>query len=152
VKFTKDLFQYTSDFHSSVFQRYNSESCTHDSVSKSFRTESITKYMLTTINTRWEAIQRVVAAKLTVLTHKIAIQLHLMAESSTICSSRSRINLFLPYILHRNRGLNMILLWMQTAERVWDHKIPVWCIRILLCINFTSPCRFKDRHIYNNVL
>jgi hypothetical protein len=30
------------------------------------------------------------AAKLIRLTHKIAIQLHLMAESSTICSSRSR--------------------------------------------------------------
>jgi hypothetical protein len=30
------------------------------------------------------------AAKLTTLTHKIAIQLHLVAESCTICSSRSR--------------------------------------------------------------
>jgi hypothetical protein len=30
------------------------------------------------------------AAKLTRLTHKIAIQLHLMAESCTTCSSRSR--------------------------------------------------------------
>jgi len=29
-------------------------------------------------------------AKLTRLTHKIAIQLHLMAQSRTICSSRSR--------------------------------------------------------------
>jgi hypothetical protein len=42
------------------------------------------------INTRWEATQRVMAAKLTRLTHKIAIQLHLMAESCTICSFRSR--------------------------------------------------------------
>jgi hypothetical protein len=42
------------------------------------------------INTRWEATQRVMAAKLTRLTHKIAIQLHLVAESCTICSSRSR--------------------------------------------------------------
>jgi hypothetical protein len=58
-------------------------------LSKSFRTESITKYTLVT-NTRWEATQRVMAAKLTRLTHKIAIQLHLMAESCTICSSRSR--------------------------------------------------------------
>jgi hypothetical protein len=41
-------------------------------------------------NTRWEATQRVMAAKLTRLTHKIAIQLHLVAESCTICSSRSR--------------------------------------------------------------
>jgi hypothetical protein len=30
------------------------------------------------------------AAKLTRMTHKIAIQLHLVAESCTICSSRSR--------------------------------------------------------------
>jgi hypothetical protein len=38
---------------------------------------------------RW--IQRVMAAKLTILTHKIAIQqLHLVANSCTICSSRSR--------------------------------------------------------------
>jgi hypothetical protein len=42
------------------------------------------------INTRWEATQRIMAAKLTRLIHKIAIQLHLVAESCTICSSRSR--------------------------------------------------------------
>jgi hypothetical protein len=59
-------------------------------VSEYFRTESITNYTLTTINTRWEATQRVMAAKLTTLTHKIVIQLHLVAESSTICSFRSR--------------------------------------------------------------
>jgi hypothetical protein len=39
---------------------------------KSFRTESITKCKLTTINTR-EATQRVMAAKLTRLAQKIAI-------------------------------------------------------------------------------
>jgi hypothetical protein len=42
------------------------------------------------INTRWEATQRVMATKLTGLTHKIAIQLHLVAETCTICISRSR--------------------------------------------------------------
>jgi hypothetical protein len=46
--------------------------------------------MFTTINTRWGATQRVMAAKLTRLTHKIAIQLRLVAESCTICSARSR--------------------------------------------------------------
>jgi hypothetical protein len=46
--------------------------------------------IMTTINTRWEAIQRAMAAKLTRLTHKIARQLHLVAGSCTICSSRSR--------------------------------------------------------------
>jgi hypothetical protein len=50
----------------------------------------ITKYTLTTINTHWKATQMIMAAKLTRLTHKIAIQLHIVAESCTICSSRSR--------------------------------------------------------------
>jgi len=59
-------------------------------VSKNFRAESITKYTFTTINTRWEATQRVLIANLPILTHKIAIQLRLVAESCTICSSRSR--------------------------------------------------------------
>jgi hypothetical protein len=42
-----------------------------------------------TINTRWEATQRVMEAKLTRLAHKIAMQLHVVAESCTIYSSRS---------------------------------------------------------------
>jgi hypothetical protein len=42
------------------------------------------------INTRWEATEKVMAAKFTRLIHKIAIQLHLVAESCTICSSRSK--------------------------------------------------------------
>jgi hypothetical protein len=62
----------------------------HEAVSRSFRTESITKYMLTTINTGCDATQRVTAAKLTRLTHKIPIKLHVVAASCTICSSRSR--------------------------------------------------------------
>jgi hypothetical protein len=59
-------------------------------VPKSFRTGSINKYALTIINIHWEATQRVMAAKLTRLTHKIATQLHLVAESCIIRSSRSR--------------------------------------------------------------
>jgi hypothetical protein len=43
----------------------------------------ITKYKLKFGITRWEATHRV-------MTHKIAIQLHLVSESCTICSSRSR--------------------------------------------------------------
>jgi hypothetical protein len=61
-----------------------------EGVSKSFRTEWITKSTTTIINTRWETTQRVMAAKLTRLTHRIAIQLLLVAERCTICSSRSR--------------------------------------------------------------
>jgi hypothetical protein len=49
----------------------------------------IRKYMLTTINTRWEATQTVMAAKLTRLTQKIATQLHLVVENCAIWSSRS---------------------------------------------------------------
>jgi len=45
----------------------------YEGVSKNFRTESIAKYTLTTINTRREATRRVMAAKLTRLIHKIAI-------------------------------------------------------------------------------
>jgi hypothetical protein len=63
----------------------------HESVFKCFRTESITKYTLTTVNTRWEATQRVMAAKLTRLTHNMVTQLHLVAESCTIRSSHSRL-------------------------------------------------------------
>jgi len=48
-------------------------------VSKSYRTEPITKW--TTTNTRWEATQRVTAAELTRLTHKIAIQLRLVQRA-----------------------------------------------------------------------
>jgi hypothetical protein len=59
------------------------------SISKSFRTESITKYTLTFGITCCCPLQRVMA-KLTRLTHKIAIQLHLVAESCTICRCRSR--------------------------------------------------------------
>jgi hypothetical protein len=51
----------------------------YEGVSKSLRTESITKS--TTTNTHWEVIQRVMAAKLTRLAHKIAIQLHIMQFS-----------------------------------------------------------------------
>jgi len=48
------------------------------------------EYMLTAMNTCWEATQRVMVSKLTRLNHKIVIQLHLVAESHTICSSHSR--------------------------------------------------------------
>jgi hypothetical protein len=62
----------------------------YEGISKSFWTESIMKYTLTFGITRWEATQRVMAAKLVRLTHKTVIQLHLVAETCTICSSCSR--------------------------------------------------------------
>jgi hypothetical protein len=54
----------------SLLARYSRDTSV---LTKRFRTESITKYTLTTTNTRWGKIQRVMAAKLTRLTHKIAI-------------------------------------------------------------------------------
>jgi hypothetical protein len=62
----------------------------YEGVSKRFRTESMSKYMVTTINTHSEATQRATAEKLNRLTHKIAIQLHLVAETCTIYRSRSK--------------------------------------------------------------
>jgi len=61
-----------------------------EGVSKSFRTESIRKYMLTFGVIRCFPLLRVMATQLTRLTYKITIQLHLVAESYTICGSRSR--------------------------------------------------------------
>jgi hypothetical protein len=58
----------------------------YEGVSKSFQTELIT----IKTNTCWEARQRVMVAKLTRLTHKIAIQLNPVAESHTVCSFHSR--------------------------------------------------------------
>jgi hypothetical protein len=63
--------------------------CKYDGVSTNFRTESITT-TTATINTPWEATQRFMAAKLARLAHKIAVKLHLVAESPTICSSLFR--------------------------------------------------------------
>jgi len=53
----------------------------YENVSKSFGTESITKYTLTIINTRREATQMVMATKFTKPAHKIAIKLYLVVES-----------------------------------------------------------------------
>jgi len=64
--------------------------CKCTSVYPSFQTESIMKYTLTKIQTHWEATQRIMATKLTILTHKIVIKLQLVAENCTICSSHSK--------------------------------------------------------------
>jgi hypothetical protein len=62
----------------------------YEDVSKSFRPESVTKYTLIFGSSRYCPLQRVMAAKLTRLIHKIPIQVYLVAESCTICSCRSR--------------------------------------------------------------
>jgi hypothetical protein len=86
------------------------------------------KYMLTTINTRWEPIQMVMSAKLTRLTHKIAIQLQLGVESCIICSSRSR----WPVRKHLDtpsymRDLNFSRQWRfeRTSSGFW-RRVVLW--------------------------
>jgi hypothetical protein len=66
-----------------------SRCATHEGVYKSFRTESKRNICLPLV-LLVEKQHRVTATKLTRLFHKIAIQLHLVAESCTICNSRSR--------------------------------------------------------------
>jgi hypothetical protein len=82
------ITQFQKKFHQIRDERAHHTSNVYEDVSKSYRTESITKQ--TTINTRWEATQMVLVAKLNRLTHKIAIQLHLVADKCTIRISRSR--------------------------------------------------------------
>jgi hypothetical protein len=88
----------------------NGRRANYDGVSKSFRTESITKYTLTTINTRWEATQRGYGDRTHRLTNKTAIRLHLAAESCTICSSRSR----LPV----RKLFDTLVPWLHTSVRL----------------------------------
>jgi hypothetical protein len=84
------LLQWEAKFHTHTKRGMKLDLCLCEGGSKSFRTESITKYMLTFGITRWETTQKVMAAKLTRVTHKIAIQLNLVAESCTIFSSCSK--------------------------------------------------------------
>jgi hypothetical protein len=76
----------------------------------------------TTINTCWEVTQRVMATKLTRLTHKIAIQLQLVAESCTICSSRSRrpVRKLLDISSYNLRSLKGIIDFGMSRMR-WSH-------------------------------
>jgi hypothetical protein len=66
------------------------------------------------------------AAKLTKMTHKIAIQLHLVAESCTICSSHSR---------------RLVQKLLDTPS----HK----CSKITICIRYYLFITNCDRINYN---
>jgi hypothetical protein len=63
---------------------------TYEGISKSFRTESITKHTLTTIKLVQKQHKGLWLQNSLDRLKKIAIQLHLVAESCTICSFRSR--------------------------------------------------------------
>jgi hypothetical protein len=76
------LVKHRDNFNFTLFHK----EFTYGGVSKSFWTESIRVYMLTFGISRLESTQRVMAVNLTRLTHKMAIQLNLVAEGCTICS------------------------------------------------------------------
>jgi hypothetical protein len=60
----------------------------------------------------------VMTAKLTRLTHKIAIQLHLVVESCTICSSRSRRPVRKLLDTHLCIKLSLLALCFRTVVRL----------------------------------
>jgi hypothetical protein len=114
-------------------------------VFKSFRTESIKKSTTTTttiiiINTHWEATQRVMAAKLTILTHKIAIKLHLLAESSTVCCSRARrpVRKLLDTPSYYDR-----LVFMHVLRPLWWHIVALQGLSKPLKI----PQKINNKHL-----
>jgi hypothetical protein len=124
----------------------------YEGVSESFRTESTRKYTLTTINTRWEATQRVMAAQFTILTHKISIQLHLVAESCTICSSRSRRPvrklLDTPSYSPQHSDLSYQLLWLhlQRIEEIFMSWWKMACSEVMMrCCRVSPAPRLRER-------
>jgi len=83
-----------------------------------------------------EARQRVISAKkITRVTHKIAIQLHLVAESCTICSSRSRrpVRNFLVTPSYRP-GLSAQVLYSRLCLML------IHCLKIWTLSRHTSDC------------
>jgi hypothetical protein len=84
-----------------------------EDVSKSFRPVSITKYKFNFGITRWETTQRAMAAKLTRLTHKIAIQLHLVYLLQFLLQSASP----------ETFGYNLIIYNFYFGEQVFRHLI-----------------------------
>jgi hypothetical protein len=103
----------------------------------------------TTINTSWEATQRVIVAKLTRLTHKIAIKLHLVAESCTICNSRTRrpVRKLLDTLSYVSNRLNSygFYFWFVPPEDLSLYRAPneaMECCLAFLLYNWEVP--FSD--------
>jgi hypothetical protein len=115
----------------------------YEGLTKSFQTESITKYTLTTINTRWEVTQERVAAKLARLTHRIAIQLHLVAEGCTICSSLSRRPvrklLDIPSYSHLRQRLRSCLFLLGFSIKI------LWPSRVLYILPVSYLLTYRTR-------
>jgi hypothetical protein len=138
------IHHFTDRWYSSCSR--NDHNDKYEGVSKSFRTESITKYILTK-KKRWEATQRVMAAKLTRLTLKIAIQLHLVAEIRTTCSSRSR----RPVRKLLDTALYMARNWYSTAAReilsLWTQKGSINVLTTQYPRQFKPACSIYSRSI-----
>jgi hypothetical protein len=65
--------------------------------------------------------------KLTRLTHKIAIQLHLVAESCTICSSRSggqSGNFWIHFLMPRHSVLSVLFKFVKYTSSKSEYKVP----------------------------
>jgi len=81
------------------------------------------------------------AAKLTRLAHKIAIQLHLVAESCTICSSRSR------------RKVRKLLDIPSYFETLVSYHITTWRHNPYIAVCFSNSCTdnsCKGKLIFRN--
>jgi hypothetical protein len=121
--------------------------------------------MTTTINTCWEATRRVMAAKFTRLTHKIAIRLHLVAESCNICNFRFRRQvrklLDIPslsvnddifcaiLIFYANWGNHGLLGYSQVSPcKIWPHWFPLQIIvSPVFHIHLTTPSPLPTRAV-----
>jgi hypothetical protein len=88
------------------------------------------------------------AAKLTRLTHKIAIQLHLVAESCTVCISRSRRSvpklLDTPSYIHDLQYIRFVNFVQRTCNEQSNGDGSDWC-------SFTARCGVLTEDVYREV-
>jgi hypothetical protein len=81
-------------------------------------------------NTRWEATQRIMAAELTRLTHKIAIQLHLVAKSCTIHSRRPVRKIWIHPRSTESEITLLVFLQILTAPKKFSNKVYICSVMI----------------------
>jgi hypothetical protein len=96
-------------------------------------------------------------AKFTRLTHKIAIQLHLVAESCTICSSRSRWPVWKLLVIRRSYKKSLFftsVYWNRIlADRFYPYKnsFVLWMVRWISCFQILIPLVSKrDYYMLKN--
>jgi len=83
-------------------------------------------------------MQMIMATKLARLTHKIALQLHLVAESSTIWSSRPRrpVLKFLDTPSYVQTNMIYVMLFIRHAARI---STKLCCILLFYSIRIRGP-------------